>query len=54
MSYQTKMISLGDATIEYRFILSSVEPTPATGYSVIQIADLGDAGKLWMEYKVIK
>lgn len=32
-------------------ILSDTEPTPATGYEVVMIKDLGYS-KLWMEFKI--
>lgn len=31
--------------------LADTAPTPATGYSIIEVEDLGYT-KLWMEYKV--
>jgi hypothetical protein len=48
----TKTIDLGNTTLEYRYILADTQPTPAIGYEIVQVADLGDAGKVWMEYKV--
>ena len=48
----TKIIDLGSATLTYRYILADTQPTPAVDYEIAQVADLGDAGKVWMEYKV--
>ena len=63
MSYQT--IDLGTVkktvtadvslatSIEYRLILSLTEPTPAEGYLIKQVADLGELGKVYIEYKLL-
>ena len=54
MSYNT--VDLGvfpeHAKVEHRIFLSIEVPTPATGYSIIVIADLGVIGKVYMEYKL--
>jgi len=55
VSYQTKEVGTvgGTVSIKYRFIISITTPTPATDYEVIQVADLGELGKLFVEYKLI-
>lgn len=54
MSYQTKTVGTvqGTVQIEFRFILADASPTPATGYEIAQVAALGDAGNLYIEYKL--
>jgi hypothetical protein len=54
VSYQT--IDLGwfpeHAKVEYRVFLSKEVPTAATGYIILPIADLGELGKVYIEYKL--
>lgn len=54
MSYTT--VDLGGfpehAKVEYRVFLSKDVPTAALGYTVIPIADLGELGKVCVEYKL--
>lgn len=54
MSYSTKTVGAVTTTIsiEYRLIVADVAPTPASGYEITQIADLGELGKVFMEYKL--
>ena len=53
MSYQTVDLGgfLEHAKVEYRMFLSKTVPTAAEGYLVLQIADLGELGKVYIEYK---
>lgn len=55
MSYTTKTIGTvsGTVSMEYRFIIADTEPTPVEGYIITQVADLGELGKLYMEYKLV-
>lgn len=51
MSYTSKAI--GALSIEYRLLLTAEAPKPAEGYEILQIANLGDLGLLFIEYKFI-
>lgn len=54
MSYTT--VDLGGfpehVKVGYRIFLSKEVPTAATGYIVISIADLGELGKVYIEYRL--